>query len=298
MKIGAIQLMTDEAANPKITIITVCFNASRTVEQTLRSVLDQGFPGLEYIIIDGGSTDGTLDIVERYRDSLSVVVSEPDNGIYDAFNKGIRLATGELIGILNADDFYSPWALEKVAKAYAAHRECDVFFGKIAAIDEENQRWIVYSLASERWLSDRMCLSHPAVFVPKSAYGKYGLFDESYKIAGDWDFLLRLYKAGARFCPVDEVLTAFRMSGVSSDLSPRQIREKRKVFKNNLDKSEAFRKILKMQLKYYGRWFMKATGTYRLYAAYRDSVILNVEYSGEYGDNADSIWDVITEKIE
>ncbi|MDR2780747.1 MAG: glycosyltransferase, partial [Synergistaceae bacterium] len=90
---------------PKITVITACLDASGTIEQTIRSVLDQGYPNLEYIIIDGGSTDGTLDIVGKYRERISAVVSESDNGIYDAFNKGVKLATGDLIGILNADDF-------------------------------------------------------------------------------------------------------------------------------------------------------------------------------------------------
>ena len=113
-------------AYPKITIITACLNAARTVEATIRSVLDQNYPNLEYIIIDGVSTDGTLEIVDKYEDKITKIVSEPDKGIYDAFNKGISLATGDLIGILNADDFYAPWTMTTIQKAFAFRDFYDV----------------------------------------------------------------------------------------------------------------------------------------------------------------------------
>jgi glycosyltransferase involved in cell wall biosynthesis len=283
--------------DPKITVITACLNASRTIEQTIRSVLDQEYPNLEYIIIDGGSEDGTLDIVEKYRERISIFVSEPDNGIYDAFNKGIRLATGDLIGILNADDFYAPWAFKRAAEAYESRHDCDVFFGKLVVIDEETKRWKVYSLGAPEDLVDHVSVPHPAVFAPRKTYERWGSFDDSYKIAGDWDFLLRLYTGEASFCPVDDVFTAFRVSGVSSLLSSRQLMENRLVYLKYLDRSAALKKISKMYLKYYGRLFMKISHTYEIYAKFRDSRILSVEREGEYSnENADSVWSILQEK--
>jgi glycosyltransferase involved in cell wall biosynthesis len=277
----------------KITVITACVNASRTIEQTLRSVLDQGYPNLEYIIIDGGSADGTLEIVEKYGTRLAAVVSEPDNGIYDAFNKGLALATGDLIGILNADDFYAPWTFERVADAYASHPECDAFFGKVAVIDERKKRWKIYSIGSEKGLTDSMSTPHPAVFLPRRTYDKWGFYDDSYRVAGDWDYALGLYMSGASFYPVNEVLTAFRDSGVSSLLSPRQLYENRLVYFKYLDRAAALRKVAKMYLKYYGRRFLQISRTYDIYAAYRDSELLNLELSGECGDDAAAMWESV-----
>jgi glycosyltransferase involved in cell wall biosynthesis len=288
--------VSSSGGNPKITIITACLNAVRTVEQTLLSVLNQNYPNLEYIIIDGGSTDGTLDIVRKYEARLSRVISEPDKGIYDAFNKGLRCATGELIGILNADDFYAPWALRTIAAAYVEHTECDVFFGKIVVIDEENDVWKVYQLGSSQDLTDRMSLSHPAVFVPKKTYDKWGMFDKSYKIAADWDYLLRLYMGEASFCPVNEVLTAFRVSGASSVVNARQLDEQKRIYRHHLAAREAFKKIIKMKLKYYVRRLLKASNTYEIYAKYRDRRISFLDLSGKLSDGEASIWRSLQEK--
>ena len=101
---------------PKISIITITFNSEKTLEETIESVLSQNYPNLEYLIIDGGSSDGTLEIVKRYKDKIDFVISEPDRGISDAFNKGIRYATGEIVGIINSDDLLLPDALHKVAE--------------------------------------------------------------------------------------------------------------------------------------------------------------------------------------
>jgi glycosyltransferase involved in cell wall biosynthesis len=276
---------------PKITVITACRNASSTIEQTIRSVLDQNYPNLEYVIIDGASTDSTMDIVRGYGDRLSTVVSEPDGGIYDAFNKGIRLASGDIIGILNADDFYAPWALESIAGASQSHSDCDAFFGKLVVIEEEIKRWKVYPLGTPDALFDHVSVSHPTVFVRRGTYERHGVFDDAYKIAGDWDFLLRLYTNGAIFCPVDESLTAFRTSGISGLLTGRQLMENRMIYSKYLGGRAAAGKITKMYLKYYGRLFMKMSHTYGLYAKFRDSRVLPVEHSGEYSEeNVGAMW--------
>jgi len=272
----------------KITVVTACLNAAAALERTLRSVLDQGCPGLEYIVVDGGSTDGTSEIIARYKTRLARVISEPDKGIYDAFNKGVALATGDVIGILNAKDLYAPWTLSSVAEAVECHPECGVFYGRMATIDAALRKWTVYSLGNHERLTNNMCIPHPATFVRKSLYERHGLFDESYAIAGDWDFALRLYLAGERFCPIGKVLTAFDNAGISSVPSRRLAAENRRVYFKHLDFITALRNTIKMELRYCGRKTMDALGVYRAYTRYRDDKILQVEASGSYTE--DGMW--------
>jgi glycosyltransferase involved in cell wall biosynthesis len=201
-----------------MTVVTVCLNAAATVETALRSVLDSTASGfeLEYIVIDGGSTDGTMDIVDRYRDRLTRVISESDEGIYDAFNKGIALATGDFIGILNADDLYLPHTLEKVAEAGSAHPEVHIFYGRAVFVDEKRKHWILSALPSveEAFRKGRL-MPHVACFVTREGYRRFGAFDRRYKIAGDTDFLYRCYRGGALFYPLDAPLTLMRSGGAS-----------------------------------------------------------------------------------
>lgn len=121
--------------NPKISIITVCYNSAKHLEQCIKSVLDQDYPNLEYLVIDGGSTDGTIDIISKYRDKIAYFVSESDNGISDAFNKGIKAATGDIIGIINSDDFMMPNALQKISEYY--EDDIDVYRGYCLIWDEK-----------------------------------------------------------------------------------------------------------------------------------------------------------------
>ncbi len=274
----------------KISIITASFNAVQTIGGTIESVLSQKHDNLEYIVIDGGSSDGTMDVVDRYKNQLSHVLSEPDRGIYDAFNKGLHLATGDIIGILNADDFYAPWALETVASAYRNNPDADVLYGKVVSLDEEQKKWFVYPLGNPENLVCCMSLSHPAIFVTRKAYEQYGLFDDSFKCSGDWDFLLRLYLAGASFCPVNDVLTAFRTSGMSSRLFQAQLTENRKILQTYFEPTNAFKKIIKMHMKHWGRIFLKKTRTYSIYATYRDRNIYPLEMSGNDNNLPDGMW--------
>jgi glycosyltransferase involved in cell wall biosynthesis len=283
--------------NPKISVITACLNAAGTIEQTLTSVLDQGYPNLEYIIVDGGSTDGTLDIIGKYRERLASVISEPDDGIYDAFNKGLRLATGELIGILNADDFYAPWTLSTVSKAYIEQPIHDVYFGKVVLINVKNGKWILCSLGDPENLTYRMderSPSHPAIFVPKKTYDKYGLYDRRYRIVGDWDYFLGLFLKGGSFCAIDSALTAFRTSGVSSRISERHLMENRWVYSKYFNCFEAFKKNTKMYLKRYIMLSMKLLNIYDMYIKFRERKMLSLECEGRYDDDPDnSIWNTL-----
>lgn len=198
----------------KVSIITVCKNSEDTIEQTIQSVLNQTYPNVEYIIIDGQSTDKTLDIISKYNTSIAKVISGKDAGIYDAMNKGIENVSGEIIGILNSDDWYEENTIENVVNIFK-HENVDIVHGDIRLIyNNSNNRLLMAGKIEDMWNS--MTIRHPATFVKNDVYNEYGSFDISYKIAGDYDFLLRCYAQGVKFYHIDKVLTNFRMSGVSN----------------------------------------------------------------------------------
>ena len=204
------------AFHPKISIVTITFNSEKTLEDTIISVITQGYDNFEYLVIDGGSTDHTLDIVNKYRDSISVVVSEPDDGISDAFNKGIRNAKGEIIGIINSDDLLMPDALMNIAKNYDP--TIDVYSGNVVFWNEfTGDRFSMKPDVSFGTLKLQYGVAHPSRFIRKSAYDKYGLYSVEFRYNMDIDLLCRFYKKGAKFLHVDEDLTTFRMGGTTAD---------------------------------------------------------------------------------
>jgi len=181
----------------KISIITVAYNSSTTIETTLDSVQAQGYPDLEYIVVDGGSTDATLDVVRNYPGLVTQLISEPDRGIYDAMNKGVQRATGEVVGILNSDDFYRhSRVLHEVAEAFSADPELEVLMGDVDFVSDEDLQMPVrtYRATGFRPWMFRLGFMppHPAIFVRKSAYERVGLYKLGYRIAADFDFLVRL----------------------------------------------------------------------------------------------------------
>lgn len=201
----------------KFSIITVTLNCEQVVEKSILSVLSQGYSELEYILVDGGSTDGTCAIIREYADLHPNIrwLSEPDAGISDAFNKGLRMATGDVIGILNADDCYTPGALDLVAGAVSAHPECDVFHGNMLRYQGETPLFMLTPANLERNIWHEMPLNHPATFVTRRAYQTVGEFDPALKIAMDYDMILRCYTAGVRFWHIDRVLAHMCYGGVS-----------------------------------------------------------------------------------
>lgn len=203
----------------KFSIVTVTFNGERYLEETIKSVLSQDYPDFEYLIVDGGSTDGTPDIIRRHagRDGRISWVSEPDRGISDAFNKGIARARGEVIGILNSDDTYAPGALRAVAEAFAAHPECDVFHGDMLRFQDDTPLFLLKAGRVGENIWHGMPLNHPATFVTRRAYEQVGLFDQDLKVAMDYDLVLRLYLRGCRFHYLERVLANMRYGGRSDD---------------------------------------------------------------------------------
>jgi len=201
----------------KFSIITATLNSENTIKNTLESVISQDFPELEYIVVDGNSTDGTLDIIREYETIVSHLISEPDCGIGDAFNKGIRLAHGEFIGIVSGDDYLLPGALKEVERAAHQNPDTDVIYGNAVVIDGQNQhQFIVRPDPDFSHIWQRQPLKHAATFVRRSAYQRYGLFDLGYRCAMDYELILRFYLRGARFVYVDYPLAAFRSGGTSN----------------------------------------------------------------------------------
>lgn len=220
---------------PLISIITVVYNSEAYLETTIKSVLQQSYANYEYIIVDGGSNDGTLAIIKQYEDQLDYWISESDRGIYDAMNKGIALAKGKIIGILNSGDFYSPDALTTVAQLYSQQSENDylIITGAMYRFDEQSQFKFKQQRSEidlHRDINVGMPINHPATFVTQKIYQTIGCFNPEYKICGDHDFLFRVYHSQqVKFIFSDRVLASMSMGGVSEKLSSLWIRAKEKI---------------------------------------------------------------------
>ena len=192
-------------------MITVVKNGGATIERTIKSVLAQTFKNFEYIVLDGASTDETLEIISCYENEIDIVISENDSGIYDAMNKGIAKAQGNWIAIINSDDELDSRALELVYAHVSAGNDIDVVYGDLLSGPNMDARID----SDHHYLPSRM-ISHPATMVNSRAYQKFGKFDSNLKVAADYEFLLRVYKAGGVFHRIDEILAKYHVGGFSS----------------------------------------------------------------------------------
>ena len=199
----------------KFTVITVCYNSEKTIRRTFESVLNQSFTDFEYIVVDGDSKDKTVDIIKEYVPKFSGrmrYVSEPDKGIYDAMNKGIRLAQGDIIGIVNSDDWFEKDALAKVAEK--AGEDYDFYYGMVRNVSGDGKEIDVVR-RSHNYI--KSCgLHHPGCFIAKAAYEKYGVYTLDYKVSSDYELMMRFAQNNVRFCPVDAILSNFTIGGISS----------------------------------------------------------------------------------
>jgi glycosyltransferase involved in cell wall biosynthesis len=182
----------------KISIITPTFNSAKTISRAIESVVKQNYSDLEYIVIDGGSSDGTQDIVLNFKDKLNVkLIFEKDNGIYDAMNKGIKMATGDIVGILNSDDLYNDDLVLSLVASSFQDPTVDAVYGDISYFSKDVSKVVRYWKAGEyqeKNLNNGWAIPHPALFVRKEIYNKYGSFDSSFEIAADYEFVLKLLK--------------------------------------------------------------------------------------------------------
>lgn len=205
----------------KVSIITVCFNSASTIESTIQSVVEQNYHDIEFIIVDGKSTDSTLQIVEKYKSKISKFISEKDQGIYFAINKGISMSTGDIIGILHADDFYiNKNIISTVVKSFSKNNS-DTVYGDLQYVDRIQSDKIIRNWKSGEY-SDGLFEKgwmppHPTFFVKKICYDKFGSFNTTLKSAADYEMMLRLlhkHKCSTTYVP--EVLVKMRVGGKSN----------------------------------------------------------------------------------
>ena len=196
---------------PLLSVVTAVLNRRELLERNIQSVLSQGYASTEHIIVDGGSTDGTLDVLKKYDDRIAYWISEPDGGIFDAMNKGVGLARGNYIHLLNSDDYYCPGALTRVASEVSLSRS-DVIFGDyIFVVEDAGLQRRIHATTD---LHNGMTIGH-ALFVARNVYDRVGMYDTHYRYSGDLDFMLRVRKAGMRFTRVDQALQYFTSGGAA-----------------------------------------------------------------------------------
>lgn len=206
--------------NPKVSIITICFNSVLTISDSIESVLSQNYPNIEYIVIDGGSSDGTIEIVNKYKSSISVFISEADNGIYDALNKGILNSTGEVIAILHSDDQFCNMNVVSAMMKNLSDNHAEFGFSDMIIINKSSNKVLRYYMASFfyrglfriGWMPP-----HPTCFIRKSLFDEFGLYSTKYKIAGDFDFFIRIfYGRNIRWTYLDQVSVKMAQGGKSN----------------------------------------------------------------------------------
>ncbi len=205
----------------KISLLTVSFNSAATIKDTIESIRSQDYKDVEYIVVDGNSKDGTVEIIKSYDSFIAKWISEPDSGIYDAMNKAIGMATGDVVGILNSDDFYSTNVIVSQVSEAFADEKVDAVFGDLVFVDPNNLKKIVRTYSSAKWHPDKFARgfmpAHPTVFVRRRYYEQFGLFKTDYKIAADYELLIRfLYVNKLKYKYLPITMVKMRRGGVSS----------------------------------------------------------------------------------
>ncbi|MBR1702192.1 MAG: glycosyltransferase [Lachnospiraceae bacterium] len=200
----------------KISIITVTYNCRATIERTILSVLSQKYKNYEYIIIDGGSTDGTVEIIDKYRDRLAYFISEPDDGIYDAMNKGLKRVSGDIVHFLNGNDYYyDANVLATIQKRFSEHTDVDVIIAKVMS---DGKVCNTYLPGENISIYLDAHFPHQATFAKATLYTQYGDFDPEYSICADYDWILRIYKSGRKLYWCDDIVVYYDTYGVSSSI--------------------------------------------------------------------------------
>lgn len=213
----------------KVSIITSCFNREATIRDAIDSVCTQTYPDIEYIVIDGASKDRSLDIIRQYEKQIARIVSEPDHGMYEGINKGLKVATGDIIGLMHSDDFF--YSNDSIAHIVQKFEEtgADLVYGNGLFVDTYDTRKVVRNWISGTYSKGKMKRGwlplHPTVYIRKECIDRLGMYDESFKIAADSDFLIRyMYEGNLKIAYLDEYVVKMRMGGLSTD--PEKMKQK------------------------------------------------------------------------
>jgi len=251
----------------KVSIITVCYNSEKTIEDTLKSVQGQTYTDIEYIVVDGLSTDKTNEIIAQYSDVVSVHISEKDNGLYDAMNKGINLASGDVVGILNSDDiFSSSQSVEKIMSGFVS-KEIDAVYSDLVYVAENDLNKIsrLYSskVFKKSLIKLGIMLPHPTFYVKKKAYDNLGLYKTNYRVAADFELIARFISSGVTAKRIPEITVKMREGGISSSGLLWRIHQNFEIVRacrENGIRTNIFLVMLKLPYKLatlMTRWFVK-----------------------------------------
>ena len=205
----------------KVSIITISYNSAETIEDTIKSVVGQDYPNIEYIIIDGASKDETLSIIGKYKDKIAKVVSEKDKGIYDAMNKGVENATGDIIGILNSDDYYYDESVISEVVQLFENEKTDGLYADLVYVDRADSDKVIRYWKSGEYQPGKFLKGwmppHPTFFVKKEVYEKFGLYSTDLRSAADYEFMLRvIHKHNISLSYMPRILTKMRVGGMSN----------------------------------------------------------------------------------
>lgn len=219
-------------SNQKVSLITITYNSELHLEKTIQSVINQTYSNIEYIIIDGSSSDGTLSLIKKYEPNITYWVSEKDEGISDAFNKGLAKATGDIIGIINSDDYYAEDAVAEVVQAFEVNQDYGFVFGDQMFVDFQGKK--LYTQKGNPEYSkiigyEMPSIPHPTVFVRHQVYQDLGGFDKIYRTAMDYEFILRICRHGVKGYYIPQVLAYQRLNGESDQNYIRGYRESREI---------------------------------------------------------------------
>jgi len=228
-------------SEPLLSIITVVFNGAVHIERAFESVLIQDYANIEYIVVDGGSSDGTVEIIKGHENIIDFWISEPDNGIYDAMNKGVVISKGDLIGFLNSDDYYEPGSIKEVITAYLEAGCRGIYFGNSFVIQED--LGIRYLSVGKPSLWRGLGFKHQAMFVHRYVHQQHGLYNAAYRIAADYDFVMNAASKGVRLVHINKYLVNYSNTGVSG-----------------INRTETLSEIRMISRGYYGRFSLPYLG--------------------------------------
>ena len=248
---------------PKFSIITVCLNSESTIRESLESLRSQNYELIEYIVIDGASSDKTIDILEEYKNSIDILVSEKDDGLYDALNKGINLSTGDIVGILHSDDIFAHEDVLINIASQMNESKADICFSDMVIEDGKSGKTIRYYTAkyfNSFILKTGWMPAHPSTFIKRSIFKKFGLYSLDYKIASDFDFFLRIFKSrDIKWSYLNELTVKMKTGGASNSGIRSKIliaREIKDALKSNGYKSPALLQILRYLIRL-SEYFLK-----------------------------------------